>query len=155
MDSCPFPVNLPDGFKARHLKGDEDVTNRVAVQRAAFPHSRVTEESYWNVMNAYPYDSSLDWIIESSSGELVAFCLIWFDEVNKVGLLEPVGTAPGYRGMRLGSSVCKLALNALYDKGANTAIVVCTSPKTHAFYKSIGFESYAQTKSFHRLKTQK
>lgn len=151
LDS-PFPENLPDEFKARHLKGEGDLTNRVGVQRAAFPGSRVTEESYRNVMNTYPYDYSLDWVIENPNGEFAAFCTIWFDEMNKVGLLEPVGTDPRFWRMGLGSSVCKLSLNALRDKGANTAIVVYTSPETTEFYKSIGFEPYAQTKSFQRLK---
>lgn len=103
-------------------------------------------------MNAYPYDSSLDWVIESPDGELIAFCLIWFDEVNKVGLLEPEGLDPRFWRMGLASSVCKLALNALIEKRAKTAIVVCTSPDTYEFYKSIGFEQFAQTKSFHRFK---
>ena len=152
LENGPFPVNLPDGFKARHLKGDEDVTKEWQYIGLHSRHSRVTEESYRNVMNAYPYDSSLDWVIESPDGEFAACCLIWFDEVNKVGLLEPVGADPKFWRMGLGSSVCKLALNALREKGANTAIVVCTSPKTHAFYKSIGFEPFAETKSFHRLK---
>ncbi len=152
LDSCPFPVKLPDKFNARHIKGSEDLKKRVAVHRAAFQSLRVTEESYLNVMNTYPYDSSLDWVIESPNGELVAFCLIWFDEVNKVGLLEPVGTDPRFWRMGLASSVCKLALNALSEKGAKTAIVVCTTPDTYEFYKSIGFKQYAQTKSFHRLK---
>ncbi|MEH7226794.1 GNAT family N-acetyltransferase [Bacillus sp. JJ1566] len=152
LDSCPFSVKLPDKFKARHIKGSEDLKKRVAVHRAAFQSLRVTEESYLNVMNAYPYDTSLDWVIESPNGELVASCLIWFDEVNKVGLLEPVGTDPRFWRMGLASSVCKLALNALSEKGAKTAIVVCTSTDTYEFYKSIGFEQYAQTKSFHRLK---
>jgi ribosomal protein S18 acetylase RimI-like enzyme len=152
LDSCPFSVELPDKFKARHIKGSEDLINRVAVHKAAFHPSRVTEESYSNVMKTYPYDSSLDWVIESASGEFAGFCLIWFDEFNKVGLLEPVGTDPEFRRMGLASSVCKLALNALSDKGAKTAIVVCTSPDVYEFYKSIGFERYAQTKSFYRLK---
>jgi ribosomal protein S18 acetylase RimI-like enzyme len=150
LDSCPFPVTLPEKFTARHIKGSEELTKRVAVHRAAFHPSRVTEESYFKVMNTYPYDSSLDWVIESPNGELAAFCLIWFDEVNKVGLLEPVGTAPGFRRMGFAQSVCKLALNALSEKGAKTAIVVCISPAAHELYKSIGFEPYAQTKSFHR-----
>lgn len=153
LDRGPFPVNLPPGFKGRHLNMDEDLANRVGVQGAAFSKvSRVTEESYRNIRNAYPYDSSLDWVIESPNGEFAAFCLIWFDELNKVGLLEPVGTDPKYWRMGLGSSVCRLALNALRDKGADTAVVVCTTPKTHQFYSSIGFEPYAQTKTFHRLK---
>ncbi|TDQ39823.1 GNAT family N-acetyltransferase [Aureibacillus halotolerans] len=152
LDRFLFPVHLPDKFKGRHIKGSEDLTNRVAVHKAAFHKTRVTEESYLNVMNAYPYDSSLDWVIESPDGEFVASCLIWFDEVNKVGLLEPVGTDPRFRRMGLASSVCKLALNALIEKGAKTAVVVCTSPDVFELYKSIGFEQFAQTKSFHRIK---
>ncbi|MGP4080672.1 GNAT family N-acetyltransferase [Pseudalkalibacillus sp. R45] len=152
LDGCPFPVQLPDKFKGRHIKGSEDLTNRVAVHKAAFHKTKVTEESYVNVMNTYPYDSSLDWVIESPNGEFVASCLIWFDEVNKVGLLEPVGTDPRFRRMGLASSVCKLALNALCDKGAKTAVVVCTSSDASELYKSIGFQQIAQTKSFHRLK---
>ncbi|WP_405098647.1 GNAT family N-acetyltransferase [Oceanobacillus sp. FSL H7-0719] len=155
LDSFPFSVELPDEFKGRHIKGSEDAANRVAVHRAAFHPSNVTEESYLNVMNTYPYDASLDWVIEAPNGELAAFCLIWFDEVNKVGLLEPVGTAPGYRRMGLASSVCKLALHALREKGAETAIVVCVTPETYEFYKSLGFESYAKTKSFHRFNNTK
>lgn len=152
LDSCPFPVKLPDKFKARHIKDFNDVHKRVAVHRAAFQSLRVTEESYLNVMNAYPYDSSLDWVIESPNGEFVASCLIWLDEVNKVGLLEPVGTDPRFWRMGLASSVCKLALNALSNKGAKTAVVVCTSPETYKFYQSIGFEKFAQTITFHRFK---
>lgn len=152
LDSGPFPVKLPNTFTARHMKGTEDVTKRVRVHRAAFHPSKVTEESYLNVMNAYPYDASLDWVIESLSGEFVALCLIWFDEVNKVGLLEPVGTDPAFRRMGLASSVIKCALHALAEKGAKTAIVVSISPDTFEFYKSIGFKQYAQTKSFDRQK---
>ncbi|MGM0834685.1 MAG: GNAT family N-acetyltransferase [Bacillota bacterium] len=152
LDGGPFPIQLPDKFKGRHIKGSEDLTNRVAVHKAAFHKTRVTEESYLNVMNTYPYDSSLDWVIEAQNGEFVASCLIWFDEVNKVGLLEPVGTDPRFRRMGLAGSVCKLALNALSEKGAKTAVVVCTSPDACELYKSIGFEQFAQTKSFHRLK---
>lgn len=154
LEHCPFPVTLPENFTARHLRGVEDLPKRVAVQRAAFESSRVTEESYLNVMQAEPYDQSLDWVIESPTGEFVAFCLIWFDDVNKVGLLEPVGTDPKYWRMGLGSSICKLALNALREKGAETATVVSTSPETYKFYKSIGFEQYAQTKSFRRFKKE-
>jgi len=152
LDSCPFPVKLPQNFQGRHMRDSEELVDRVAVHREAFNPSRVSEESYLNVMNTYPYDPSLDWVIESPSGEFVAFCLIWFDEVNKVGLLEPVGSDPRFRRMGLASSVCKLALNALSDKGANTAIVVSTSQDTYEFYKSIGFEKFAQTKTFQRLK---
>lgn len=37
------------------------------------------------------YRGDLDVVIKSKEDEVVAFCLAWLDEKNKVGLLEPVG----------------------------------------------------------------
>src|SRR5690625_5619202 len=71
LDSCPFPVKLPQNFQGRHMRDSEELVDRVAVHREAFNPSRVSEESYLNVMNTYPYDPSLDWVIESPSGEFV------------------------------------------------------------------------------------
>jgi len=54
-------VKAPQGFKVRHFQGLQDIPGRVAVHRAAFHPCRVTEESYTNVRNAWPYREDLDW----------------------------------------------------------------------------------------------
>jgi hypothetical protein len=97
----PEPV-LPPGFQARHVVGAADLGRRVAVHRAAFSPSRVTEASYANVMAAWPYRPELDWVVEAPDGRFAAFCLVWLDERNGTGELEPVGTHPAFRRRGLG-----------------------------------------------------
>ncbi|MCH8850455.1 MAG: N-acetyltransferase, partial [Chloroflexi bacterium] len=81
---------LSDGFVVRPIRGDEELSARVAVHRAAFAPSRVTEQSYRNVMRASTYRPELDMVVVAPDGTFAAFCLCWFDQENGVGELEPV-----------------------------------------------------------------
>jgi hypothetical protein len=47
-----------------------DPARRVAVHRAAWHPSRVTVDSYRNVMAAWPYRATLDWVIEAPDGRV-------------------------------------------------------------------------------------
>ncbi|MEV4051573.1 hypothetical protein AB0J55_10340 [Amycolatopsis sp. NPDC049688] len=69
---------------------------------------------------AWPYRAGLDWVAEASDGRFAAQCLIWLDELNAVGELEPVGTLPEFR--RTGSP-------------ARCASPRCTRPATPALAK--------------------
>jgi GNAT superfamily N-acetyltransferase len=142
---------LPDGYRARHVAGEADLANRVAVHRAAWSvrrPSRVTEESYRRVMSAWPYRPELDWVIEAPDGRFVASCLIWLDEANSVGELEPVGTDPAVWRRGFGSAVCRAAIAALRVHGAETAIVYAYEapgmPPAISLYESLGFRAYAK-----------
>lgn len=148
----PEPV-LPEGYRARPVRGDEDVAERVAVHRAAWHPSRVTEASYRNVMAAWPYRADLDWVVEAPDGRLVANCLIWLDERNGVGELEPVGTDPRFRRRGFGRAVCLAAMHALRDAGANSAIVYPVRghpdhPAPFPLYAGLGFRPYARTLTY-------
>lgn len=142
---------LPQGFRARPVRGEEDLAGRVAVHRAAWHPSRVTEESYRNVMAAWPYRESLDWVVEAPDGQLVANCLVWLDEHNGVGELEPVGTDPRCRRHGLGRAVCLAAMHALRRAGARQAVVypVHGQPAV-ALYEGLGFRQYARTVTYVR-----
>ena len=139
--------SLPAGFTARHVEGDADLARRVAVHRAAwsvFGPSRLTEESFANVMAAWPYRRELDWVVEGPDGRFVSSCLVWYDEPNRVGELEPVGTDPAFWRRGLGFGVCAAALRALRDHGADTAVVyardVPGKPSAPSLYRRLGFE---------------
>ncbi|MFG1639394.1 GNAT family N-acetyltransferase [Amycolatopsis sp. NPDC049252] len=71
----------------------------------------MTEASYRNVMTAWPYCGRLDWAVEAPDGRIAAQCLIWLEEHNAVGELEPVGTLPEFRRKGLARSVCLAALH--------------------------------------------
>jgi GNAT superfamily N-acetyltransferase len=142
---------LPHGYRARHVTGESDLAKRVAVHRAAWSvrrPSRVTEESYRRVMSAWPYRPELDWVIEAPDGRFVSSCLIWLDEVNRVGELEPVGTDPAMWRRGFGSAVCRAALAALRDNGAQAAIVYALQepgmPPAVSLYESLGFRTHTR-----------
>ncbi len=74
-------------------------------------------------MAAWPYRADLDWIVEAPDGRFVANCLIWLDERNGVGELEPVGTDPQFRRKGLGRAVCLAAMHALRQAGGRQGFV--------------------------------
>jgi GNAT superfamily N-acetyltransferase len=143
--ALPEPA-LPEGYRTRHVEGEADLPRRVAVHRAAwsvFQPSRVTEASYRRVMAAWPYRPELDWVVEAPDGSFVSSCLIWLDEENRVGELEPVGTDPAFWRRGFGFAGCAAALHALREHGADTAVVHCTEvegkPSAPALYRALGF----------------
>lgn len=146
LAELPEPV-LPPGFTARPMRGSEDIPIRLAGNQAAWPGSRITEESYRAVMAAWPYRTDMDWMVEAPNGDAAANCLIWLDEHNRVGLLEPVGTSARYRRMGLGRAVCLAAMHAARAAGAREAVVYPVSGGGHVgavpLYADLGFTPYA------------
>jgi ribosomal protein S18 acetylase RimI-like enzyme len=154
LTDLPDPV-LPDGFIARAVSGEADLDQRVAVHRAAWNSSKFTAESYHNVTNAWPYRAELDWIVAAPDGRFVANCLIWYDDVNRVGLIEPVGTHPDFRCRGLARAVCDAALQALSKAGADRAVVYprgdAAYPVPQILYRGMGFHPYARTLTYQKV----
>ncbi|GAA2351590.1 GNAT family N-acetyltransferase [Streptomyces violaceusniger] len=151
LADLPEP-ELPAGFVARSVRGAEDLERRVAVHQAAWNSVRVTTESYQVVMSSWPYRPELDWVVEDVEGRFAANCLIWYDDRNGVGLIEPVGTDPQFRRRGLSRAVCLAALHALRDVGASTAIVYprgdAAYPIPQILYQGMGFRPYARTRTY-------
>ncbi|MFD8495501.1 GNAT family N-acetyltransferase [Amycolatopsis sp. NPDC059657] len=153
LDDLPDPV-VPQGFRVRHVQ-PEDLSRRVAVHHAAWHPSKVTEESYRTAMNTWPYRSTLDWVAEAEDGTFAASCLIWLDERNRVGELEPVGTDPRFRRRGLARAVCLAALHALRDAGADQAVVypvrgLAKAAAAAPLYENLGFAGYGRTVTYVR-----
>lgn len=149
LRDVPEP-SVPEGFTVRPIT-EADLARRVEVHRRVWHPSRVTEESYRNVMAAWPYRPDLDWVVEAPDGRFAAYCLVWLDDQNRVGELEPVGTHPDFRRRGLGAAACHGAVRALRDLGAEQAIVypVHGNP-AETFYLRLGFRPYARTVTYSR-----
>jgi len=143
---------LPKGFVVRHVQGPEDIDRRVEVHRSAFAPSRMTPERYLRVMASAHYRADLDWVTIAPDGTFASFCNIWLDPTNHVGLLEPVGTADGYRRMNLGRAVCLAAMSAAAREGAEAAVVLSgvANAASLGLYRSLGFEEFGRTYGFTR-----
>lgn len=154
-EPVPEP-SVPDGFRLRTVRGDEDVEARVAVHRAAFHPSRVTAESYRNAMQAHPYRTDLDCVVEAPDGSFASYCLVWLDEAIGVGEFEPVGTHPDYERRGLASAVCRFALRRLHEEGAATAIVYARGdedyPAPKKLYESLGFRQHTRSQEYRKAR---
>jgi ribosomal protein S18 acetylase RimI-like enzyme len=149
LDEPPALPPLPDGFRCRTV-ADADLAERVAVHRDVWAPSRVTEESYANVRVAWPYRTSLDCVVEAPDGRFAASALLWPDDENRVGELEPVGVRTEFRRRGLGAVVCTFALRRWYEEGGRRAIVYCLSESACALYETIGFRRHATLREYSR-----
>ena len=145
----PEPAPLPEGFRFGTME-DADFAERVAIHRDVWAPSRVTESSFANVQASWPYRASLDCVVEAPDGRVAAYCLIWPDDANRVGELEPVGVREEFRRRGLGAAVCTFALRRLHEEGGRQAIVYCVSDEACALYESIGFHRHATLVGYSR-----
>ena len=145
----PPPVPLPHGFRCRTVE-PPDLAERVAVHRDVWAPSRVTESSYRSVIAEWSYRSSLDCVVEAPDGRFAGYCLVWPDDENRVGELEPVGVREEFRRRGVGAAVCTFALQRLYAEGGRQAIVYCQSEPARALYESIGFRIHATIVGYSR-----
>jgi ribosomal protein S18 acetylase RimI-like enzyme len=148
LDGPGTPPQVPDGFTLRTVRGDEDLHERVEVHRATWAPSRVTEESYRKVMRAWPYRPDLDCVLEAPDGTFAAYVLCWYDDVNRVGEFEPVGTHPDHRRRGFGAAVCRYGLDRLREEGARKAIVYAggrdEDVRARALYESVGLRRHTR-----------
>lgn len=134
-------VNLPKGFYFKsgyelsdtmkgtaHAKAFGYIDKDIYVKRAPL--------SYEALRKTPDYRADLDLGIVSYTGEIVSFCTLWYDSINKIGILEPVGTIPEYRRMGLGRAVIYEAFNRIAKEGAIRAYV----GSSQDFYLALGFE---------------
>lgn len=137
-----IPVSaLPAGFKVRPLAGEPEAEARALLHRQAFDSNAVTDEGYHNVIRAPLYQPELDLVVVAPDGRLAAFCLCWLDEVNKVGLFEPVGTHPDFRRMGLARAVMLEGLRRMQARGMESAIITAVADNTasRTLYNGLGF----------------
>jgi len=149
LPEAPEPPLLPDGFQYRTVEPD-DLAERVAIHRDVWAPSRVTEASYATVQASWPYRASLDCAVEAPDGRFAAYCLVWPDDENRVGELEPVGVRDEFRRRGLGAAVCTFALRRLHEEGGRQAIVYCVSDAACALYESIGFRRHSTLVGYSR-----
>jgi ribosomal protein S18 acetylase RimI-like enzyme len=149
LDDLPPVPAMPEGYVVRPVRGEADAAQRVTVHREVWHPSGFTEQHYRTMTAAWPYRRDLDVVAVAPDGRFVAYCLGWYDEVNRVGQLEPVGTLAEFRRLGLSRAVCHAVLRALREAGGRTALVYARGdddyPIPKQVYAAIGFTSHART----------
>lgn len=147
LDQAIPEVPLADGYMIRALGDVDELPRRSWASWRAF-HPDEPDEKYegwtWypNVQRAPLYRRDLDLVAIAPDGSVAAFCTVWFDDVTRAGVFEPVGTVPEHQRRGLGKAIMHEGLRRLQRLGATQAHVGSYSPAAHALYASVGFVEY-------------
>ena len=146
--SQPIPDSVPpNGYTIRALGDESELPARSWLSWKAF-HPDEPDENYqgweWykNVQRVPLYRRDLDIVAVAEDGELAAFCTVWFDDVNRTAVFEPVGTHPKHQERGLGKAVMSEGLRRAQRLGATLATVSSYSTGAHALYHSMGFTEF-------------
>lgn len=133
---------LPHGFSIRGATGPDDAEQLAAVHSGAF-NSNWTADVYRDEVMLKPgYHPELERVVVAPDGRFAAFCVLWLDEINHVGLFEPVGTHSDFQRMGLGKALMADSLRMLWQLGFSRAQVASevSNDAANALYRSVGFQ---------------
>lgn len=142
----PAPA-LPTGYTVRALGDEDELPARSWLSWKVF-HPDAPDEDYksweWyrNVQRVPLYRRDLDIVAVAPDGELAAFCTVWFDDVTRTAVFEPVGTHPEHQKRGLGKAVMAEGLRRAERLGAMLATVSSYGKAAHALYESMGFTEF-------------
>lgn len=120
----PLPEpRLPQGYTLRHVQGEADLDQRVAVHRDAFAPSRMTVAKHQRAMRAPTYRQDLDLVVVAPDGTFAAFCIVWFDSENRFGLFEPVGCHTAHQRKGLATAILREGMRRIKAAGGEVAYV--------------------------------
>ena len=152
LDELPT-VQLPDGFTIQSVSNSDDGRLRAQVTHGAFSSHDDWDSyatAYAQFIGSAVYDGERDLFVRSPprswgtpDGTGASACTIWFDPVNSVGLFEPVGTHPDFRGKGLGKAVMAEGMRRMKAAGMRRAIVGFdpNNAAALALYTSLGFRA--------------
>jgi len=143
IDKNPVPA-LPDGYSFQSAKGPEDAAALAAVHSAAFSRANWTPELYRYVMESPGYQPERELVIQAPDGTFTAFCIIWFDHLNRTGLFEPVGTHEDYRRRGFGRALLLYGMQKMAEAGMQYATVAHfgDNEAAHGLYQACGFRPW-------------
>jgi GNAT superfamily N-acetyltransferase len=143
--SQPIPDSAPpDGYTVRALGDESELPARSWLSWKVFHPDEPDQdyqgwEWYRNVQRVPIYRRDLDILAVAPNGELAAFCTVWFDDITRTAVFEPVGTHPNHQKRGLGKAVMSEGLRRAQQLGATLATVSSYSKGAHALYESMGF----------------
>jgi mycothiol synthase len=138
----PIPEAQPaPGYTVRALGEIEELPSRSWASWRAFHPDEPDEdyegwEWYHNILRQPLYRRDLDIVAVAPDGEIAAFCTIWYDDVTRTAIYEPVGTMPEHQRRGLSRTILTEGLHRLKRMGAVMAFVDGYSPAANALYDS-------------------
>ena len=146
----PIPEStLAPGYTLRAVGDGAELIERCYASGLAFHNGdiRVAADNrdvswYRNIQTAPLYRRDLDLVAVAPDGAVASFCTIWFDDVTRCAVFEPVATVPDQQRRGLAKAVMCEGLRRLKRMGATMAFVGSYSNEAGALYASVGFTEF-------------
>jgi mycothiol synthase len=137
------PPQLAGGYALRTTRPEDpaDCEKIADLLNIAFGRTFHNAEEYRNfTLHAPCFRQELDLVAESPDGSFAAYVGIPYDEVNRVGIFEPVCTHPDHRRLGLAGSLMREGLLRLRSIGAvDVTVGTGDAEPANALYHSLGF----------------
>lgn len=133
---------LAEGYTVRDMRGDADIEKRVEAHFSAFAPSKMTVEKHRAVMQSPTYRPDLDLVAVAPDGSYAAFCIVWLDEGNQLGVFEPVGCHVDHQRRGLSAAVMAEGMRRARALGAGTICVLSEGDEAgpNRLYESLEFQ---------------
>lgn len=155
-----YPVGVPahvEGYTLRPTNPARiDDCQRIAdLLNAAFRRDFHNAQEYHNFTQLAPsFRRNLDLIAKAPDGTFAAYVGIPYDELNRLGIFEPVCTHPDHRRHGLAQMLMREGLRRLHTLGAREAIVETGNMiPANRLYESIGFTERCHGYFWHKATT--
>jgi hypothetical protein len=127
---APLPdLPVAPGYTIRAMGSrDEYPARSWASWRAFHPDGPDSDYEGWawygNIQSAPLYRRDLDIVAVAPDGEIASFCTIWYDDVTRTAMYEPVGTVPTNTktALRVASSNQRVEKAAISPPGATATM---------------------------------
>jgi predicted N-acetyltransferase YhbS len=129
-DDCP-PVEHVDGFVIVDRAIGAQVSHPMTARNGETVEQRLRQCSL--------YDPTLDLAVVDADGNVAGYALFWFDNVTKIGLLEPMRVEDRYQRRGLGRMLLTHGLNRLVARGARRLKVGFSGEPGRSLYFGAGF----------------
>lgn len=136
---------LPKGIDIRPLNGALEAPAYVALHRAVFDSTSMTESWRARTLMHPDYRPEIDLVAVDQQGNLVGFCICWFTSHGPCGLpsgqIEPLGVRADQRNAGVARALMPEGVKRMIGIGAQQIFVETDNYRGAAFnlYKSAGF----------------
>jgi len=129
-----------------------DLSSRVDVHRGAWLGSSWDLEKYTAIRSSPAYREDLD-IVYDTGQSFASYCICWADPDSGIGIFEPVGTRPEWRGKGVGRAVILEGMRRLQDLGMDYAQVGTAgfNEPAQRLYESCGFTRHDTLRTFMKV----
>jgi GNAT superfamily N-acetyltransferase len=157
-DPLPERPALADGYVVRALGDGLELLERCYASGLGFHDddihtardNRDHPEWYRGIQRAPLYRRDLDLVAIAPDGSIGAFTTIWFDDVTRTAVFEPVATVPAHRRRSLARAVIVEGLHRLRAMGCLVAFVGGYSEAANALYTSVMGPDHDVAEPWHR-----